>query len=57
MFVKKGMMSWLVGDKQKVGILFLITRTKSSDDISKVSEQIKGAGAKTCGLGKKFDSF
>lgn len=50
MLVKKNILPALKNDK-KIPVMFLITRTKSSDDISKASEQIRGSGCKTVGVG------
>ena len=57
MFVKKELIPGLQSDQKRVGVLFMITRTKSSDDLSKASEQIKGTGVKGCGIGKKLFSL
>ncbi|XP_066921742.1 uncharacterized protein [Clytia hemisphaerica] len=48
---KKNVLPIIEKDDQKTPVLFFVTRTKSSDDISKVGEQIKGSGCKTVSIG------
>jgi len=52
MLFKKSVLGAIRDDEKKTPVMFLITRTKSSDDISKVSEQIRGSGCKTVGIGE-----
>lgn len=51
MDVKKNVLSQLKDEKKK-SVGFCITRSQSSDDISKASEQLKGAGLTLVAIGE-----
>lgn len=54
LLVKKTLLDTLEKDPKRTPVLFFVTRTRSSDDVSKISEQIRGAGAKTVAIGKRI---
>jgi len=51
LLVKKTLLDALEKDPKRIPVLFFVTRTRSSDDVSKISEQIRGAGCKTVAIG------
>ena len=50
-FFNQRLSNRLMSDSKRTPLMFLVTQSKSSDDISKVSQQIKGSGCKTIGIG------
>ncbi|XP_066921740.1 uncharacterized protein [Clytia hemisphaerica] len=50
-FFKQRLINRFISDNKRTPLMFLVTQSKSSDDISKISQQIKGSGCKAIGIG------